>query len=101
MDYISLDITVRKQYHAVLTKFSLMPHIHCAAWTAVDAAEDAENQEKVHRIMADGTAYIAAACKEIGAKMMYISTVMCLTARARSLGAGLQGIQPLKCIWKD
>ena len=74
MDYISLDITDKEAVHAVLTKFHPDAVIHCAAWTAVDAAEDAENQEKVHRINADGTAYIAAACKEIGAKMMYIST---------------------------
>lgn len=74
MDYISLDITDKEAVHTVLTKFHPDAVIHCAAWTAVDAAEDAENQEKVHRINADGTAYIAAVCKEIGAKMMYIST---------------------------
>lgn len=48
--------------------------IHCAAWTAVDAAEDDENHDKVHQVNALGTQYLAETCKEIGAKMMYIST---------------------------
>ena len=48
--------------------------IHCAAWTAVDAAEDEENREKVHAINVDGTKYIAEAAKEVGAKMLYLST---------------------------
>ena len=48
--------------------------IHCAAWTAVDAAEDEANAEKVMRINRDGTAYLAAACQKIGCRMMYIST---------------------------
>ena len=41
--------------------------IHCAAWTAVDAAEDPENQEKVHRINALGTQYVAEAAKAVDA----------------------------------
>lgn len=48
--------------------------IHCAAWTAVDAAEDIENKEKVHAVNVIGTQNIANACKEYGCKMMYIST---------------------------
>ena len=48
--------------------------IHCAAWTAVDAAEEPENREKVFAINADGTRNLAAACKEIDAKLLYIST---------------------------
>lgn len=48
--------------------------IHCAAWTAVDAAEDEENKEKVYAINVLGTQNIANACKEVGCKMMYIST---------------------------
>lgn len=48
--------------------------IHCAAWTAVDAAEDEENMEKVHKINALGTQYIADAAKAVDAKMLYLST---------------------------
>ena len=48
--------------------------IHCAAWTAVDAAEDEENKNKAHSINADGTRNIAAACKKTDSKMIYIST---------------------------
>lgn len=46
--------------------------IHCAAWTAVDAAED--NEEQVRLVNTAGTANVAAACKKYGCKMMYIST---------------------------
>ena len=48
--------------------------IHCAAWTAVDLAEDDDKKAKVHAINADGTQNIADACKKIDAKMVYIST---------------------------
>ena len=48
--------------------------IHCAAWTAVDAAEDEANQEKVMLVNGTGTQNIANVCKELGIKMMYIST---------------------------
>lgn len=48
--------------------------IHCAAWTAVDAAEEPENADKVHVINVNGTAGIADACKTLNCKMMYIST---------------------------
>ena len=48
--------------------------IHCAAWTAVDAAEEPENQGRVRAINAGGTRHIAQACRELGCKLMYIST---------------------------
>ena len=48
--------------------------VHCAAWTAVDLAEDEDKQAKVKAINVDGTQNIADACKEIDAKMVYIST---------------------------
>ena len=48
--------------------------IHCAAWTAVDAAEDEDKQEKVFAINSTGTENIAKVCKEIDVPMMYIST---------------------------
>ena len=48
--------------------------IHCAAWTAVDAAEEPENYEKVWEVNGKGTANLASACQKIHAKMVYIST---------------------------
>ena len=55
---------------------SVMPDVvvHCAAWTAVDAAEDDENRDKVFAVNVEGTKNIAHACKEIDAKMVYTST---------------------------
>lgn len=73
-NYIQMDITDAEQVAAVLGTVKPDAVIHCAAWTAVDAAEDEENREKVYAINAKGTQNIALACKEIGAKMMYIST---------------------------
>lgn len=72
--YVRMDITDEE---AVLdTMKDIRPDVivHCAAWTAVDAAEDEENKEKVFRINAKGTEFIAKAAKEIDAKMVYIST---------------------------
>ena len=72
--YIQLDITDQT---AVCTTIALeQPDVivHCAAWTAVDAAEDPENRDKVHAINAEGTRNIAEAAKAVGAKMVYIST---------------------------
>ncbi len=72
--YVQLDITNREAVHAVIEELKPDVIIHCAAWTAVDAAEDAENREKVHRINAEGTRNIAEAAKVVDAKMIYIST---------------------------
>lgn len=74
MEYIQMDITDEKAVNQVVEKVQPNAVIHCAAWTAVDAAEDEENIEKVRAINAKGTENIARACKKTGAKMMYIST---------------------------
>ena len=74
MPYHRLDITDAATVNAVLQQVQPDAVIHCAAWTAVDLAEDADKQEKVRAINAGGTANIAAACKALGCKMMYIST---------------------------
>ncbi len=73
-EYIPLDITDPDAVAAVIQKVKPDAIIHCAAWTAVDAAEDEENREKVDLINRLGTLYIAQAAKAVGAKMMYIST---------------------------
>ena len=74
MPYHRLDITDAAAVNAVLQQVQPDAVIHCAAWTAVDLAEDTDKQEKVRAINAGGTANIAAACKALGCKMMYIST---------------------------
>lgn len=74
MPYIQLDITDATAVGRVLDEIEPDAVVHCAAWTAVDAAEDAENQPKVRAINAEGTANIAAVCKELDCKMVYIST---------------------------
>ncbi|WP_034442245.1 dTDP-4-dehydrorhamnose reductase [Butyrivibrio sp. AE2032] len=72
--YVQLDITDKDAVKAAIEEIRPDAVIHCAAWTAVDAAEDEENREKVHKINAEGTRYIAEAAKEIDCKMLYIST---------------------------
>ena len=69
---LTLDITDAAAAAAALREIRPDALIHCAAWTAVDAAEDQETL--VRAVNAAGTANLAAACKEIGCKMMYIST---------------------------
>jgi len=74
MPYVQLDITDETAVHAVLNEQRPDAVIHCAAWTAVDLAEDDDKVAKVRAINADGTRYIAQACQELGCPMMYIST---------------------------
>lgn len=74
MPYVPLDITDAAAVSRVLREVKPDAVVHCAAWTAVDAAEDAENQPKVLAINAEGTANIAEVCKELDCKMVYIST---------------------------
>lgn len=73
-EYIQLDITDAKKVKAVIEEYKPDAIIHCAAWTAVDAAEDEENREKVFTINEQGTRNIAKAAKVVDAKMIYIST---------------------------
>jgi len=72
--YVQLDITDRDAVFAVINEIKPDVIIHCAAWTAVDAAEDDENKVKVHSINALGTQYISEAAKSVDAKMLYLST---------------------------
>lgn len=74
MPYVQLDITDAAAVSRVLREVKPDAVVHCAAWTAVDAAEDEENQPKVRAINAEGTANIAEVCKELDCKMVYIST---------------------------
>lgn len=72
--YRSLDITDKVAVQNTLEEIRPDAVVHCAAWTAVDLAEDADKQEKVRAINAGGTENIALACKELNCKMVYIST---------------------------
>lgn len=74
MPYVQMDITDGDSVASVLAEVKPDVVVHCAAWTAVDAAEDEENKEKVFAINAKGTENIAKACKELDCKMIYIST---------------------------
>lgn len=73
-EYVSLDITNKEAVMNTIKSVKPDVVVHCAAWTAVDLAEDEDKQAKVKAINVDGTQNIANACKEIDAKMVYIST---------------------------
>lgn len=74
LNYEPLDITNEAAVQEVLKRVHPDAVIHCAAWTAVDAAEEPANQARVHAVNAEGTAHIAQVCAQIGCKLMYIST---------------------------
>ena len=74
MPYVQLDITDSDAVMSVISEVKPDVIVHCAAWTAVDAAEDEENQDKVFAINARGTENIAKVCKVLDCKMIYIST---------------------------
>ena len=72
--YIQLDITDKHAVHEVIRSIQPDAVIHCAAWTAVDLAEDDDKVELVRRVNADGTRHIALICRELDCKMIYLST---------------------------
>lgn len=74
MPYIQLDITDEAAVNEKIREVNPDVVVHCAAWTAVDLAEDEDKIAKVRAINADGTRYIANVCKELNCKMVYIST---------------------------
>lgn len=74
MPYVQMDITDAQRVASVLEEVKPDAVIHCAAWTAVDLAEEEKNRDRVRAINAEGTRYIAKACHRLGCKMMYIST---------------------------
>ena len=74
VDIEEMDITDKASVDKVIKEVNPDAVIHCAAWTAVDAAEDEDKQEKVKLVNVNGTQNIANVCKELDIKMMYIST---------------------------
>ena len=74
MPYIQLNITDREAVREAAAKLRPDVIIHCAAWTNVDGAEDAENRAKVDAVNHLGTQYLAEAARAVDAKMIYVST---------------------------
>lgn len=74
VDIDEMDITDEASVNRVINEVAPDALIHCAAWTAVDLAEDADNISKVRMVNATGTEYIAKACRKSDIKMIYIST---------------------------
>ena len=74
VDIEEMDITDESSVNRVMEEVKPQVVVHCAAWTAVDAAEDEENISKVMAVNKTGTEYIAKTCKKFDAKMIYLST---------------------------
>lgn len=72
VDITDFDITDGAAVRNYFVDYQPDAVIHCSAWTAVDAAE--EQKEKVEAVNVDGPRNIAAVCRELDAKMVYIST---------------------------
>lgn len=72
--YVCADITDKDAIRAAILSARPDAVIHCAAYTAVDAAEKKENRDKVYAVNEAGTANIAQACAAVGAKMLFLST---------------------------
>lgn len=92
MPYVSLDITDQDAVMKAVEKIQPDAVIHCAAWTAVDMAEDDDNVEKVRAVNAGGTQNIADACKAVKCKMLYLSMDYVFNG---------QGTEPLEPDCKD
>ena len=73
-EYVTLDITDTTAVAKAIEELQPDIVVHCAAWTAVDLAEDEENYSKVFNINEKGTENIALACKKTKSKLIYIST---------------------------
>lgn len=92
MPYISMDITDADSVKTTLESVHPDVVIHCAAWTAVDLAEESERQKQVYAVNVLGTRNIAEQCKKLDCKMIYLSTDYVFD------GAGTAPWQP---DWKD
>jgi len=74
MPYVSMDITDAAAVEKILMEIKPDAVIHCAAWTAVDLAEDEDKREKVRQVNVNGSENIALVCKKLDCKMLYLST---------------------------
>lgn len=92
MPYVSLDITDQAAVKNAMEEIKPDAVIHCAAWTAVDMAEDDDKVELVRKVNAGGSQNIADACKTMDCKMLYLSTDYVFDG---------QGTEPWKADYKD
>lgn len=92
MPYVQMDITDQAAVRKTILSLAPDAVIHCAAWTAVDLAEEEEKKELVRRVNVDGTKHIASVCQELDCKMLYLSTDYVFDG---------QGIQPWQPDCKD
>ena len=83
VDIDEMDITDEAAVSRVITEAAPEAVIHCAAWTAVDLAEDDDKVEKVRAVNAKGTEYIAKICRKLDIPMMYISTDYVFNGKGR------------------
>lgn len=74
MPYVQMDITDKDSVTQVMKELLPDVVVHCAAWTAVDSAEDEDKKETVYAVNAKGTRNIAEMCRELGCKLVYVST---------------------------
>lgn len=74
VDIETMDITKADLVDKVIGEISPDAVVHCAAWTAVDLAEEEDKKDKVYQINVLGTRNVAAACKKYGARLLYLST---------------------------
>ena len=74
MPYIGLDLTDEEKTRKIIAEEGIDAIIHCAAWTAVDAAEEPENQAIVEKINGEVPGVLARIMKERDGKMLYLST---------------------------
>ena len=91
-----MDITDSASVNKFIKEVNPDAVIHCAAWTAVDAAEDEDKKEKVKLVNVDGTQNIANVCKELDIKMMYISTDYVFNGEGTELGSLIAKTMHLK-----
>ncbi len=102
LPYISLDITNADAVEKAMREIKPNAVIHCAAWTAVDAAEDEQNKEKVWAVNVLGTKNIAQNCKKINSKMVYISTDYVFNGQGtQPWGADCTRFEPLNVYGKS
>ncbi len=74
MPYVSLDITDKEKVKKVIAEIKPDAVVHCAAWTAVDMAEDDDKVAIVYKVNTGGTLNVAEAAKTVDAKLLYLST---------------------------
>lgn len=102
LPYISLDITNADAVEKAMCDIKPNAVIHCAAWTAVDAAEDEQNKEKVWAVNVLGTKNIAQNCKKLNSKMVYISTDYVFNGQgSEPWGADCTNFEPLNVYGKS